>query len=72
MNHKEFFCRYGEHVVPARYYESRAEFTVEEMFQAFRERLKAENRAPGQVERIADLEVFDPPPLPPGAHEWAP
>jgi len=38
MKHDKFFERYGEYVVPARYYECRAEFTVEDLYQALRAR----------------------------------
>jgi len=42
MSEHEFFRRYGEYVVPAQFYENRAEFTVEEMYQAFKARLLGE------------------------------
>lgn len=42
MSQEEFFRRYGEYVVPAKFYESRAEFTVEDLYQAIKARLLAE------------------------------
>lgn len=53
MNWRAFFKRYGDYVVPARYYESKAEFDVEQMYQAFKDRLEAERR--GESEDINEL-----------------
>lgn len=49
-----FFRRYGDYVVPARYYECEAEFTVEQLYVAFLERLRREQPQPlkGAGQRI--------------------
>lgn len=39
---REFFERYGEHIVHLRYYENRESFTVEELFQHFAVRMRGQ------------------------------
>jgi hypothetical protein len=42
MNWKEFFERWGKYHVDGRYFECQPDFTVEELFQAFKERMQQE------------------------------
>jgi len=44
MRPREWFKRWGDYVIPARYFENRADFTVEEMYQMFKGRLISEER----------------------------
>lgn len=37
---RTFFARYGEHIVQLRYYECTESFSVEELFQHFKQRLR--------------------------------
>lgn len=42
MNQEEFFERYGKYQVSAAYFECGADFTVEGLYQAIKQRLMAE------------------------------
>lgn len=42
MNWEDFFARHGDYALVVKFYECERSFSLEEMYQAFKERLEAE------------------------------